>query len=379
MRSYYGMMRMDRMRRFEFVGGTSKKFWEISQTGSLVTVRFGRIGSNGQTQDKDLESWNAAAERVRKLIEEKLREGYKEVGQGRPTDLAPGFLASPILTPYEPPPLPADGPVSIGGVRLPAGRRLEGDPAMAPPGVPSLQSSVVWATDDEVGSAGRYLYALRAPAEAMKLVPILLVGMSSEPRRPWDSREFAPTDPRRIDAFDAEAELSHAWANCFEDPAEEHEEVSPFSSDFPGLASSPAAMPPTGFRKLFARRPEPFDDSGVLTGISGRRLALVAAARPADVVTSIGWLGAVNVHDDPAVLSAILRSGVDRWLARVVEIGFDTLKLTVGNPPMNHQAALALAAEHFAFCPDNVWQGVGTVRKYATALIRSAVWEFWWD
>jgi DNA ligase-1 len=36
------------MRRFEFVGGTSAKFWEVSMEGSDVTVRFGRLGTVGQ-------------------------------------------------------------------------------------------------------------------------------------------------------------------------------------------------------------------------------------------------------------------------------------------------------------------------------------------
>ena len=69
------------MRRFEFVGGTSSKFWEISQSGSEVTVHFGRIGTKGQSQTKDLGSWDAAADRVRVLVKEKLREGYSEVGR----------------------------------------------------------------------------------------------------------------------------------------------------------------------------------------------------------------------------------------------------------------------------------------------------------
>jgi hypothetical protein len=32
-----------------------------------------------------------------------------------------------------------------------------------------------------------------------------------------------------------------------------------------------------------------------------------------------------------------------------------------------------------AFCPDNIWQGVGTVREYAEGLVRAEQWGFWWD
>ena len=43
-------------RRFEFVEGTSSKFWEISTDGNNVTVRYGRIGTNGQSQTKSFTS-----------------------------------------------------------------------------------------------------------------------------------------------------------------------------------------------------------------------------------------------------------------------------------------------------------------------------------
>jgi hypothetical protein len=78
-------------------------------------------------------------------------------------------------------------------------------------------------------------------------------------------------------------------------------------------------------------------------------------------------------------MSAVLRSWEDRWIARVVEIGFDTLTLTVGISPPDRETALALAVEHFAFCPDNIWQGAGTVVAYAETLRQSRIWTFWWD
>ena len=40
------------MRSFEFADGTSAKFWEIDQTGTEVTVRWGRTGTAGQTKVK---------------------------------------------------------------------------------------------------------------------------------------------------------------------------------------------------------------------------------------------------------------------------------------------------------------------------------------
>src|SRR2546428_14095471 len=64
------------VRRFEFVGGGSAKFWEIRSNGAEVTVRFGRLGTNGQTQTKDLGSESAAFGRMARLINEKLARGY---------------------------------------------------------------------------------------------------------------------------------------------------------------------------------------------------------------------------------------------------------------------------------------------------------------
>ena len=68
------------VRHFEYIGGTSSKFWEISRSGSEVTVAFGRIGTNGQTQVKDLSTHSAAIAHVDKLIAEKVRKGYVERG-----------------------------------------------------------------------------------------------------------------------------------------------------------------------------------------------------------------------------------------------------------------------------------------------------------
>jgi predicted DNA-binding WGR domain protein len=67
------------LRRFEFVEGGSKKFWEIGQTGCDMTVRYGRIGTNGQTQTKTFPDEARTAREVQKLIAEKVKKGYTEV------------------------------------------------------------------------------------------------------------------------------------------------------------------------------------------------------------------------------------------------------------------------------------------------------------
>ncbi|MEU4805583.1 DUF4253 domain-containing protein [Actinosynnema sp. NPDC023587] len=89
----------------------------------------------------------------------------------------------------------------------------------------------------------------------------------------------------------------------------------------------------------------------------------------------------MNHVDDTALISAVVRDWEDRFGVRVVAVGFATLYLSVANPPTTLEEALRVAAEHFAFCPDNVWQrdGAPTLRAYAEQLVDSDVWAFWWD
>jgi len=65
-------------RYFEFVEGSSSKFWEVSQSGNEMTTRWGRIGSAGQSKTKTFADKQAAAKTVAKLVEEKTGEGYVE-------------------------------------------------------------------------------------------------------------------------------------------------------------------------------------------------------------------------------------------------------------------------------------------------------------
>jgi predicted DNA-binding WGR domain protein len=65
-------------RRFEFVGGNSAKFWEIDCQRADVTVRYGRLGTTGQTQTKTLASPDVAERHTQKLIQQKQAKGYVE-------------------------------------------------------------------------------------------------------------------------------------------------------------------------------------------------------------------------------------------------------------------------------------------------------------
>ena len=65
-------------RYFEFVGDNSAKFWELGISGTEVTVRFGRIGTDGQTQVKSFPDAAAANRHAEKLVTAKIGKGYVE-------------------------------------------------------------------------------------------------------------------------------------------------------------------------------------------------------------------------------------------------------------------------------------------------------------
>ena len=66
------------MPRYEFVEGTSKKFWEIGIAGKDVTTAWGRIGTPGASKTKAFASPAAAQKEHDKLIAEKTKKGYEE-------------------------------------------------------------------------------------------------------------------------------------------------------------------------------------------------------------------------------------------------------------------------------------------------------------
>jgi predicted DNA-binding WGR domain protein len=59
--------------------GSAHKFWEVVVRGTKVAVRYGRIGSEGQSNVKTFPDEAAAARHADKLIAEKTAKGYLEV------------------------------------------------------------------------------------------------------------------------------------------------------------------------------------------------------------------------------------------------------------------------------------------------------------
>jgi uncharacterized protein (TIGR02996 family) len=112
------------MRHFEFRDGRSAKFWSIDLQGIRFTVRFGKIGTTGQTQTKEFASESQAKVEHDKLVVEKVKKGYVESG-GAPVPAPAAAPAAPRkatirakATPATPPPPVTPGPGTTGSATL---------------------------------------------------------------------------------------------------------------------------------------------------------------------------------------------------------------------------------------------------------------------
>ncbi|MDX6350895.1 MAG: hypothetical protein QOF84_5685 [Streptomyces sp.] len=260
-----------------------------------------------------------------------------------------------------PNPLPqlADDPSGRSlGLQLPPGSVLD---------TPE-QSALLWCADEPAApdSWSRLLPARMAAG----LQPVLL-DLEDQPLEEWELDPDAMSYPGEHDPDEVLAEL---W-ECDEDFVDE---------DWPGLApAQELTQEPAAGAEPDARATEIAAALVRDKWSSDLRPALVHARRSADIPAAIGWYGPVNHEGDVARLSAVLRSWEDRFGVRVVAVGFDQLVVSVGAPPTTLDDAEAVAAEHYAFCPDNITQGdrdYDTLRAYAEhAVVGKDFWRFWWD
>ena len=107
----------------------------------------------------------------------------------------------------------------------------------------------------------------------------------------------------------------------------------------------------------------------------------IALIPDADVTTAPAYLsdGGWNAFPDAAVHIGLMRRWRDRFGARLIGHEFDMLTFHVVRPPATIEDALDLAEEHYAYCPDVIDQGYGSLRGLAGALLNAPTWQFWWD
>ncbi len=66
-------------RRLEYRGSASGKFWEVTVEGSTYTVRFGKLGRDGQARATACADPAVARREALKKLRAKLKKGYEEV------------------------------------------------------------------------------------------------------------------------------------------------------------------------------------------------------------------------------------------------------------------------------------------------------------
>lgn len=139
--------------------------------------------------------------------------------------------------------------------------------------------------------------------------------------------------------------------------------------DEPAVPAVTALAPATPGPDLPAQRLQSGEPGGLL---------LVPVGRPADVPAALGWWGGTNYDMTGADFSAVLRSWEDRFGAVLVSIGFATMSVQLGRQPVGREQVEALLREHYAFCPDNIDQGL-PAETYRAGLTEWWFWNFWWD
>ncbi|TDD82963.1 DUF4253 domain-containing protein [Actinomadura darangshiensis] len=254
-----------------------------------------------------------------------------------------------------------------------AGRTLSvplpgGDLVWPDPGYPQrqlLMRPAFWLSDEPV--SGELWTRVRAEHGRSGLWPLLM----DETDQPWAAGQIAPEPVAEVANYHPHAFMYEVWADWADQAADEdHGDLAPFGRHCPGPA-------PAGVQ---------VDDAGAMSDRHARALAargmslgLVPVDRGADVLAAVGWQGALNHNEWTAPLSAVLRSWEERFGARVVGLGFNTLELSVAAPPVTTRHAVHVAAEHWAFCPDILFQGPGTLAGYAEEIRAKTNWSFWWD
>ena len=80
-------------RYYEYHDAKSSKFWEITLADDSHTVRYGRVGTKGQSKTKDFKSAAAAQAAAQKLIGQKTGKGYEAADGGGGGGAAPAAKA----------------------------------------------------------------------------------------------------------------------------------------------------------------------------------------------------------------------------------------------------------------------------------------------
>jgi predicted DNA-binding WGR domain protein len=361
------------MRRFEFSAGGSDKFWEIEIEGNDVTVRYGRIGTHGLSQTKNFADATTAKKEHDKLVAEKLKKGYVEVGAA-------------------PSPAGDQGsqPATVSGSARRSAESLKKVLAAANVDLSTFERvSVNDDDDDEDGGKKRNAddgffmltvpksrvleiwRAMRASTDQTGYYPIITEDHDTlfEYLENFDfDDDNGPQNPAAMILKHAGAIDAPKW---IEKRVEDDEEM--FGDRDEGGEDDwrPHSE---------ASNAQSADDYYVIQSNGGDTSTMIfcPTKTPWHVAAVLGW-GGSNDGIEPWEHVAMHKYWHSKYGAEPVCVTLDIWEFAVAKPPKSREDAVALANEQFVYCPDIVDQGCGTILGLASEIVHSPRWYFWWD
>ncbi len=239
---------------------------------------------------------------------------------------------------------------------LPAGRLVKRDGGTEP---------AYWISSQPAGRGDWARW--RARHAETGLWPVMLLDQDNGS----DVLSLCDLETTAADARRSQHVLRELWAKSVPDDDENVSEwLAPHGRRWPGLC------PPIPL----SADPEAVAITGADTLVSSKSaLALIPAPDGARALTALPWTGPLNLDNDTGLFASVVSDWQERFGARVIGLSLDVLILTVAAAPRTRDEALAIAAEHFAFCPDIILQGAGSISDYADSIQGDSTWGFWWD
>jgi hypothetical protein len=138
-------------------------------------------------------------------------------------------------------------------------------------------------------------------------------------------------------------------------------------------AWSAAPDPPQGLRT----RLEPTSEPTVEAALSAGYVALVTGVTGWQVPLTVGvdGLGGWDAFEH----ASVLRRWSERYKTQLVALTDTSVGVRVGRPPRTHEDAMAAAREIYAYCPDVVTHGLGSLWALATTVAVSGAWSLRWQ
>ncbi len=107
---------------------------------------------------------------------------------------------------------------------------------------------------------------------------------------------------------------------------------------------------------------------------------LCPTLEPWQVSAALRW-GDSNDAIAPHYHTAVHKKWHTQFGAELVCANTSTIEMKISKPPETDEETMAIAKEHFAYCPDLVTQkgAPRTIFSFAPELYRCRHWAFWWD